>query len=135
MCGLSLWFMVIHRDLLFFLTAYMYEVIFIVWDNPANRLAGNPPEPPNGALLPHSLARRRSIWDPRRIGFRRVRGRAHGFFETFFNLNYLDKNQWWLESYSRIYAIEFYEYSKPVFDKWIDRADIILQKESPKISL
>ena len=52
-----------------------------------------------------------------------------------FNLNYLDKNQWWLESYSRIYAIEFYEYSKPVFDKWIDRADIILQKESPKISL
>jgi uncharacterized membrane protein required for colicin V production len=52
-----------------------------------------------------------------------------------FNLNYLDKNQWWLESYSRIYAIEFYEYSKPVFDKWIDRADIILQKESPKFSL
>ena len=52
-----------------------------------------------------------------------------------FNLNYLDKNQWWIDSYSRIYAIEFYEYSKPVFDKWIDRADIILQKESPKISL
>jgi membrane protein required for colicin V production len=52
-----------------------------------------------------------------------------------FNLNYLDNNQWWIDSYSRIYAIEFYEYSKPVFDKWIDRADIILQKESPKISL
>lgn len=52
-----------------------------------------------------------------------------------FNINYLDKNQWWIDSYSRIYSIKFYEYSKPVFDKWIDRADIILQKDNPKITL
>ena len=52
-----------------------------------------------------------------------------------FNLNYLDKSSWWLNSYSRIYSIEFYNYSKPVFNKWIDRVDIILQKDNPKDSL
>ena len=52
-----------------------------------------------------------------------------------FNLNYLDKNQWWLDSYSRIYSIQFYDYSKPVFDEWMNRADIILQKDDSKISL
>ncbi len=52
-----------------------------------------------------------------------------------FNLSYLDKNQWWLDSYSRIYSIQFYDYSKPVFDEWLDRADIILQKDDSKISL
>ena len=52
-----------------------------------------------------------------------------------FNLNYLDKNSWWLDSYSRIYSIEFYNYSKPVFNKWIDSVDIILQKDNPKDSL
>ena len=52
-----------------------------------------------------------------------------------FNLNYLDKNQWWLDSYSRIYSISFYEYSKPIFDQWIDKADAILQKDDSKIAL
>ncbi len=52
-----------------------------------------------------------------------------------FNLNYLDKNQWWLDSYSRTYSISFYEYSKPIFDEWIDKADIILQKDDSKIEL
>ena len=52
-----------------------------------------------------------------------------------FNLNYLDKNQWWLDSYSRIYSISFYEYSKPMFDEWIDKADTILQKDDSKIAL
>ena len=52
-----------------------------------------------------------------------------------FNLNYLDKSSWWLNSYSRIYSIEFYNYSKPVFNKWIDSVDIILQKDNPKVSL
>ena len=52
-----------------------------------------------------------------------------------FNLNYLDKNQWWLDSYSRIYSISFYEYSKPIFDEWIDKADTILQKDDSKIAL
>ena len=52
-----------------------------------------------------------------------------------FNLNYLDKNQWWLDSYSRVYSIQFYDYSKPVFDEWMNRADIILQKDDSKISL
>ena len=52
-----------------------------------------------------------------------------------FNLNYLDKNQWWLDSYSRIYSISFYEYSKPIFDEWIDKADTILQKDNSKIVL
>ena len=52
-----------------------------------------------------------------------------------FNLNYLDKNKWWLDSYSRTYSIIFYEYSKPVFDKWIDQADVLLQKDNPKITL
>ena len=52
-----------------------------------------------------------------------------------FNLNYLDKNQWWLDSYSRIYSISFYEYSKPIFDEWIDKADAILQKDDSKIAL
>src|SRR5210317_2089686 len=49
-----------------------------------------------------------------------------------FNLNYLDKNQWWLDSYSRVYSIQFYDYSKPVFDEWMNRADIILQKDDSK---
>ena len=52
-----------------------------------------------------------------------------------FNLTYLDKNQWWLDSYSRIYSISFYEYSKPIFDAWIDKADNILQKDDSKIAL
>ena len=52
-----------------------------------------------------------------------------------FNLNYLDKNQWWLDSYSRIYSISFYEHSKPIFDEWIDKADTILQKDDSKIAL
>ena len=52
-----------------------------------------------------------------------------------FNLNFLDKNQWWLDSYSRVYSIQFYDYSKPVFDEWMSRADIILQKDDSKISL
>ena len=52
-----------------------------------------------------------------------------------FNLNYLDKNQWWLDSYSRVYSIQFYDYSKPVFEEWMNRADIILQKDDSKISL
>ena len=52
-----------------------------------------------------------------------------------FNLNYLDKSSWWLNSYSRIYSIEFYNYSKPVFNKWIDKVDIILQKDNPKDTL
>jgi len=52
-----------------------------------------------------------------------------------FNLNYLDKKQWWLDSYSRIYSISFYEYSKPIFDEWIDKADTILQKDDSKIIL
>ena len=52
-----------------------------------------------------------------------------------FNLKYLDKNQWWLDSYSRIYSISFYEYSKPIFDEWIDKADAILQKDDSKIAL
>ena len=52
-----------------------------------------------------------------------------------FNLNHLDKNQWWLDSYSRIYSISFYEYSKPIFDEWIDKADTILQKDDSKIAL
>ena len=50
-----------------------------------------------------------------------------------FNLNSLDKSQWWLDSYSRIYAIDFYNYSKPIFDEWIDRADQILDKDNNKI--
>ena len=52
-----------------------------------------------------------------------------------FNLNYLDKNQWWLDSYSRGYSISFYEYSKPIFDQWINKADTILQKDDSKIAL
>ena len=52
-----------------------------------------------------------------------------------FNMNYLDKNQWWLDSYSRIYSISFYEYSKPIFDEWIGKADTILQKDDSKIAL
>ena len=52
-----------------------------------------------------------------------------------FNLNYLDKNQWWLDSYSRIYSTSFYGYSKPIFDEWIDKADTILQKDDSKIAL
>ena len=52
-----------------------------------------------------------------------------------FNMNYLDKNQWWLDSHSRIYAISFYEYSKPIFVEWIDKSDILLQKDDPKIVL
>ena len=52
-----------------------------------------------------------------------------------FNMNYLDKNQWWLDSYSRTYSISFYEYSKPIFDEWIDKVDIILQKDDSKIEL
>ena len=52
-----------------------------------------------------------------------------------FNMNYLDKNQWWLDSYSRTYSISFYEYSKPVFDEWIDKVDTILQKDDSKIAL
>ena len=52
-----------------------------------------------------------------------------------FNLTSLDKNQWWLDSYSRIYSLQVYEYSKPIFDKWIKKADIILDKDNPKISL
>ena len=52
-----------------------------------------------------------------------------------FNLNYLDKSSWWLNSYSRIYSIEFYNYARPVFNKWIDSVDIILQKDNPKDSL
>ena len=51
-----------------------------------------------------------------------------------FNLNSLDKSQWWLDSYSRIYAIDFYNYSKPIFDEWIDRADQILDKDNNKIN-
>lgn len=52
-----------------------------------------------------------------------------------FNLNSLDKSQWWLDSYSRIYAIDFYNYSKPIFDEWIDRADQILDKDNNNIPL
>ena len=52
-----------------------------------------------------------------------------------FNLNYLDKNKWWLDSYSRVYSIQFYELSKPVFNQWIDKADSILQKDNSKITL
>ena len=52
-----------------------------------------------------------------------------------FNLNYLDKNKWWLDSYSRVYSIQFYESSKPVFNQWIDKADSILQKDNSKITL
>ena len=52
-----------------------------------------------------------------------------------FNLTSLDKNQWWLDSYSRIYSLQVYEYSKPIFDKWIKKADIIHDKDNPKISL
>ncbi len=52
-----------------------------------------------------------------------------------FNMNYLDKNQWWLDSYSRTYSLSFYEYSKPVFDEWINKADTILQKDDSKIAL
>ena len=52
-----------------------------------------------------------------------------------FNLNYLDTNKWWIDSYSRIYSIKFYEYSKPVFDEWINKADTILQKDNSKITL
>ena len=52
-----------------------------------------------------------------------------------FNLNFLDKNHWWLDSYSRGYAISFYEYSKPIFDEWIDKADTTLQKDDSKIAL
>jgi uncharacterized membrane protein required for colicin V production len=52
-----------------------------------------------------------------------------------FNLTSLDKNQWWLDSYSRIYSLQVYEYSKPIFDKWIKKADIILDKDNPKITL
>ena len=39
------------------------------------------------------------------------------------------------DSYSRIYAIDFYNYSKPIFDEWIDRADQILDKDNNKIPL
>ena len=52
-----------------------------------------------------------------------------------FNLTYLDTNKWWIDSYSRIYSIKFYEYSKPVFDEWINKADTILQKDNSKITL
>ena len=52
-----------------------------------------------------------------------------------FNLSFLDKNKWWLDSYSRIYSIQVYEYSKPIFDKWMKKADIILDKDNPKIIL
>ena len=52
-----------------------------------------------------------------------------------FNLSFLDQKKWWLDSYSRIYSIQVYEYSKPVFDKWIKKADIILDKDNPKITL
>ena len=52
-----------------------------------------------------------------------------------FNLSYLDTNKWWIDSYSRIYSIKFYEYSKPVFDEWINKADTILQKDNSKITL
>ena len=52
-----------------------------------------------------------------------------------FNLTSLDKNQWWLDSYSRIYSLQVYEYSKPIFDKWIKKADNILDKDNPKITL
>ena len=52
-----------------------------------------------------------------------------------FNLSYLDTNKWWMDSYSRIYSIKFYEYSKPVFDEWINKADTILQKDNSKITL
>ena len=52
-----------------------------------------------------------------------------------FNLNLLDKNDWWKEYYSRIYSLKFYNLSQPVFDKWIDRAEIILNKDDPKITL
>ena len=52
-----------------------------------------------------------------------------------FNLSYLDTNKWWIDSYSRIYSIKFYEYSKPVFDEWIDKVDTILQKDNSKITL
>ena len=52
-----------------------------------------------------------------------------------FNLNLLDKNDWWKDSYSRIYSLKFYNLSQPVFDKWIDRAEIILNKDDPKITL
>jgi uncharacterized membrane protein required for colicin V production len=52
-----------------------------------------------------------------------------------FNLTSLDKNQWWLDSYSRIYSLQVYEYSKPIFDKWKKKADIILDKDNPKITL
>ena len=52
-----------------------------------------------------------------------------------FNLTYLDTNKWWIDSYSRIYSIKFYEYSKPVFDEWINKADTILQKDNSKNTL
>lgn len=45
-----------------------------------------------------------------------------------FNLSFLDKYQWWLDSYSRIYSIKFYELSQPVFDEWLEKADKILDK-------
>ena len=52
-----------------------------------------------------------------------------------FNLTYLDTNKWWIDSYSRIYSIKLYEYSKPVFDEWKNKADIIFQKDNSKTTL
>ena len=52
-----------------------------------------------------------------------------------FNINYLDKNDWWIQSHSREYSIKFYELSQSVFDKWIDGEEIILKKDDPKILL
>ena len=52
-----------------------------------------------------------------------------------FNLSYLDTNKWWIDSYSRIYSIKFYEYSKPVFDEWKNKADVVFQKDNSKTTL
>ena len=52
-----------------------------------------------------------------------------------FNLNFLDKNDWWKDSYSRTYSLKFYDLSRPIFDQWIDNAEIILNKDNPKIEL
>ena len=52
-----------------------------------------------------------------------------------FNLNFFDKYQWWLDSYSRIYSIKFYELSQPIFEEWLENSEVILDKDNPEIKV
>jgi uncharacterized membrane protein required for colicin V production len=47
-----------------------------------------------------------------------------------YNLDFLDKKQWWLDSLTREYTIQFAESAEPVLKEWELGTSIFLNKDN-----